>query len=47
MLVPEARHSAVLTCGCADYYNVKNALRQMPKGARCYLYKFNSYWYMP
>ena len=36
-----------LTCGCGDYYNVKNALSQMPKGARCYLYKFNSYWYMP
>ncbi len=29
-----------------DLYNVKNALRQMPKGARTYLYKFNSYWYL-
>ena len=28
-------------------YNIKNALTQMPKHARCYLYKYNSYWYMP
>lgn len=33
--------------GAGDYYNVFNALCQMPKGARTYLYKFNSYWYMP
>ncbi|MDO4337828.1 MAG: DUF3267 domain-containing protein [Eubacteriales bacterium] len=33
--------------GVGDYYNVFNALTQMPKGARTYLYKFNSYWYMP
>lgn len=33
--------------GAGDYMNVFNALRQMPKGARTYLYKFNSYWYMP
>ncbi|MBR5490512.1 MAG: DUF3267 domain-containing protein [Oscillospiraceae bacterium] len=33
--------------GAGDYYNVFNALTQMPKGARTYLYKFNSYWYMP
>ena len=36
-----------LTAGAGDFYNVKNALTQMPKGARCYLYKLNSYWYMP
>ena len=36
-----------LTVGAGDYYNVKNALTQMPKHARCYLYKHNSYWYMP
>ena len=36
-----------LTCGVGDFYNVKNALTQMPKGARCYLYKLNSYWYLP
>ncbi len=33
--------------GFGDYYNVFNALTQMPKGARTYLYQFNSYWYMP
>lgn len=33
--------------GAGDYYNVFNALTQMPKGARTYLHKFNSYWYMP
>ena len=33
--------------GAGDYYNIFNALTQMPKGARTYLYKFNSYWYMP
>lgn len=33
--------------GAGDYYNVFNALTQMPKGSRTYLYKFNSYWYMP
>lgn len=32
--------------GIGDYYNVYNAIKQMPKGARTYLYKFNSYWYM-
>lgn len=34
-------------CGAGDYYNVFNALTQMPRGARTYMYKFNSYWYMP
>lgn len=33
--------------GVGDYYNVKNALTQMPKGARTYLYGFHSYWYLP
>ena len=33
--------------GAGDYFNVFNALTQMPKGARTYLHKFNSYWYMP
>lgn len=33
--------------GFGDYYNVFNALTQMPKGAKTYLYKFNSFWYMP
>ncbi|MPM79985.1 hypothetical protein SDC9_127028 [bioreactor metagenome] len=33
--------------GCGDFINVYNAITQMPKGARTYLHKFNSYWYMP
>lgn len=33
--------------GAGDYYNVFNALTQMPKGARTYLYQMNSYWYIP
>ena len=33
--------------GAGDYYNVFNAATQMPKGARTYMYKFNSFWYMP
>lgn len=33
--------------GTGDYYNVFNALTQMPRGARCFLEKQNSYWYMP
>ena len=33
--------------GLGDYYNVMNALIQMPKGSRTYLYKTQSYWYMP
>ena len=33
--------------GAGDYYNVYNAVTQMPKGARTYLYQFHSYWYMP
>lgn len=33
--------------GAGDYYNVFNAATQMPKGAKTYLYKFNSFWYIP
>lgn len=33
--------------GAGDYYNVFNALIQMPKGARTYLYQMDSYWYIP
>ena len=36
-----------ISAGAGDYYNVFNALTQMPKGARTYLHKFNSFWYMP
>lgn len=32
--------------GAGDYYNVFHALTQMPKGARTYLYQFNSWWYL-
>lgn len=37
----------LLGMGAGDYYNVFNAITQMPKGSRTYLYQFNSYWYMP
>ncbi len=33
--------------GAGDYYNVFNAVTQMPKGARTYMYGFHSYWYVP
>lgn len=33
--------------GFGDYYNVFNALTQMPRGSRTYLYHMNSFWYMP
>lgn len=33
--------------GAGDYYNVFNAITQMPRGTRTYLYQFNSYWYIP
>ena len=36
-----------IAMGAGDFYNVYNAATQMPKGSRTYLYKFNSYWYMP
>ena len=36
-----------IAMGIGDYYNVVNAIFQMPKGARTYLYKTHSYWYMP
>ncbi len=36
-----------IPAGVGDYYNVYNAMTQMPNGARTYLHKFNSYWYMP
>jgi hypothetical protein len=36
-----------ISIGAGDYYNVFNAVTQMPKGARTYLYKFNSFWYIP
>lgn len=33
--------------GAGDYYNVFNALTQMPKRAKTYLYQFHSYWFLP
>jgi len=36
-----------ISMGVGDYYNVFNALTQMPKGARCFIEKQNSYWYIP
>ena len=36
-----------LAMGAGDYYNVFNALTQMPKGALTYLSGFHSYWYIP
>ena len=36
-----------VTLGAGDYYNAFNAITQMPKGARTYLYQLNSYWYIP
>lgn len=33
--------------GVADYMNVFHALTQMPHGAKTYLHKFNSFWYLP
>lgn len=52
MIYPDFLFGTVLgilaaSMGAGDYYNVYNALTQMPKGARTYLYQFNSYWYMP
>ena len=34
-----------ISMGFGDYINVFNALTQMPKGAKTYLYGFHSYWY--
>lgn len=36
-----------ISAGAGDFLNVFNALTQMPKGAKTYLHKFNSFWYMP
>ena len=36
-----------LSYGAGDYYNVFNAITQMPEGSRTYLHGSRSYWYMP
>ncbi len=33
--------------GAGDYYNVFNALTQVPKGAKTYMSGFHTYWYLP
>lgn len=33
--------------GAGDYFNVYNALTQMPKGARTYMCGMHSFWYIP
>lgn len=52
MLFPQLLYFLVLGAlaigmGFGDYYNVFNALTQMPGGARTYLYGFHSFWYLP
>ena len=42
-----AAGAVALSMGAGDFYNVYNAITQMPKGSKTYLHKFNSYWYMP
>lgn len=39
--------SMCIGMGFGDYFNVFNALTQMPKGALTYLSGFHSYWYLP
>nr|WP_295677970.1 DUF3267 domain-containing protein [uncultured Lachnoclostridium sp.] len=36
-----------IAMGAGDYINIFNTITQVPKGARTYLYQFNSFWYMP
>lgn len=36
-----------ISMGSGDYYNVFNAATQMPRGAKTYLYQFNSFWFLP
>lgn len=36
-----------IPAGAGDYYNIFNAVTQMPKGAKTYMHGMNSFWYMP
>ena len=36
-----------IASAAGDFYNVRNALRQVPKGARIYQHKYDTFWYMP
>lgn len=38
--------SLCIGMGIGDYYNVFNALTQMPKGSYAYMHKMNTYWYL-
>lgn len=33
--------------GAGDYFNIFNTLTQVPKGAKVYMHKTNTYWYIP
>lgn len=47
-LVTLGTMGAISMASCAgDFYNVFNALTQMPKGAKTYLCGMNSYWFIP
>ena len=47
LVVLGAMGSICIGMGFGDYFNVFNAIRQMPKGALTYLSGFHSYWYLP
>ena len=47
LVILGAMGALALPMGFGDYMNVFNALTQMPRGARTYLYGFHSYWYQP
>ena len=36
-----------IATAAGDFYNVRNALRQVPKGGRIYQHKYDTFWYMP
>ena len=47
LLILGAFGTVSIAAGSGDYLNIFNAITQMPKGSKTYLYQFNSYWYMP
>lgn len=47
LVVLGALGALAIPMGFGDYMNVFNAATQMPKGSLTFLYKTNSYWYMP
>ncbi len=36
-----------IATAAGDFYNVRNALFQMPGGAWAYMHKYNTFWYIP